>query len=238
MSLQDQLDELRRYDTKTVMTMIDGHPIWVLRHLTKEQKTAEVCLAAVKQNGSGLEFIEADLQTQDLCLVAVKRNATALQYVAADLQTREICLAAVRQWPFALQHVRTHTPELCFAAVAQDKEALICVNPRSEDCVYAAFDAFPRDVPLLTQLHELDEELEYCWTQPVLDQVLPEVQGSKQEYLSVARRYLRRKVDIAKRRWFAAKGMLVQTICNDVVDLLLQYDEAYYTIELYRESYY
>ena len=55
------------------------------------EQTHELCLEAVKQNGSALRFVKK--QTPEICLAAVKQNG-ALQFVME--QTPEICLEAYR----------------------------------------------------------------------------------------------------------------------------------------------
>ena len=61
-------------------------------------KTPELCLTAVKQDGTALNSIPPDRKTPELCLAAVRQNGIALQYVQQTMPNyNEICLAAVRQ---------------------------------------------------------------------------------------------------------------------------------------------
>ena len=49
-------------------------------------KTAEICLAAVQDNGLALEFVPDELKTMEMCLAAVQNNAKALQFVHQTLK--------------------------------------------------------------------------------------------------------------------------------------------------------
>jgi tetratricopeptide (TPR) repeat protein len=82
-------------------------------------KTAENCLAVVKQNGFALEYVPENLKTAELCLAAVNQSGGALEYVPQNLKTAELCLAAVNDWGGALADVpeNLRTPEICLAAV-------------------------------------------------------------------------------------------------------------------------
>ena len=58
-------------------------------------------LAAVKQDGNALQYVEE--QTETICLAAVEQDGCALQYVRE--QNEAICLAAVKQDGYALPYV-------------------------------------------------------------------------------------------------------------------------------------
>ena len=87
---------------------------WVLEFV--QNQTPEICMAAVTQNGWALQFVK--VQTPEICLAAVKQNGWALKFV--HNQTPEICLAAVTQDGLALKFVHNKTPEICLASVKQD----------------------------------------------------------------------------------------------------------------------
>ena len=76
-----------------------------------KNQTSEICLAAVKQDGTALQYVKE--QTPEICLEAVKQNGFALKYVKK--QTAEICLAAVKQESAVLKYVKKQTPEICLA---------------------------------------------------------------------------------------------------------------------------
>ena len=44
-----------------------------------KDQTEEICLTAVKQDGSALEFVKN--QTKDVCLEAVRQNKTVMDYI-------------------------------------------------------------------------------------------------------------------------------------------------------------
>ena len=81
-------------------------PLAIIKH-----QTPEICLAAVKQDGTALQYVKG--QTPEICLEAVKQNGFALKYVKK--QTAEICLAAVKQESAVLKYVKKQTPEICLA---------------------------------------------------------------------------------------------------------------------------
>jgi len=72
------------------------------------EQTAEFCLAAVKQNGLAIEFIQN--QTKEVCEAAINQNPLALQFI--ENQTNEICMIAVKKNPLALKYVEIMTREI------------------------------------------------------------------------------------------------------------------------------
>jgi hypothetical protein len=50
-------------------------------------KTAEICLAAVQQDGRALDYVPEELKTQELCLAAVQQYGYAFRYVPDALKT-------------------------------------------------------------------------------------------------------------------------------------------------------
>ena len=56
------------------------------------KRTEELCLEAINQDASNLQYVE--IQTEEMCLEAVKRDAMSLLFVKE--QTHNICLEAVK----------------------------------------------------------------------------------------------------------------------------------------------
>ena len=102
-----------------------------------KDQTPEICLAAVKQNGLALEYVKD--QTPEICLTAVKKNVAALEYVKD--QTPEVCLAAVKKDGTALQWVKEQTLEVCLAAVKKDMVALEYVKEQTPEICLTAVRA-------------------------------------------------------------------------------------------------
>lgn len=100
-----------------------------LRRIPPDDRTHDICLAAVKQNGFALGHVPPDRITHDICLAAVKQNGMSLQDVPPDRITPEICLEAVKQNGRALTVVPDITPEICLAAVQQNGNVLQSVPP-------------------------------------------------------------------------------------------------------------
>jgi len=97
-----------------------------LEDVPHECTTAELCFAAVQENGEALQYVPEPLKTPELCLVAVRDYAMALEYVPEKLKTSELCLVAVLDTGKALRFVpeALKTPELCLLAVQNDGDAL------------------------------------------------------------------------------------------------------------------
>jgi hypothetical protein len=79
----------------------------ILKFVPDEFKRAELCMAAVSNEGSALEFVPESLKTAETCRVAVrcghqlgmgsdwKGYGEALKFVPIVLRTKELCLDAV-----------------------------------------------------------------------------------------------------------------------------------------------
>jgi hypothetical protein len=133
------------------------------------EQTTEICLAAVRQNGLSLEYIDSHSeyiysvavkqngfalqfvrkQTPAICLAAIKENPYALQFV--NNQTAELCLVAVSHIGDTLQFVKKQTPAICFAAVSQDGSALEYVREQTREICLAAVS---QDGPALEYVRE------------------------------------------------------------------------------------
>jgi len=131
-----------------------------LEYVYKDTANYEViCLAAVKQDGLALEYIDKDTLKYvakdtanyvDICLAAVKQNGNALklvdrdmlEYVAKNTEVyRDICFAAVKQDGLALEYVDKDTAnyaEICLATVTQNGRALRYVDRDTVKDKYAA----------------------------------------------------------------------------------------------------
>ena len=107
-----------------------------IKKLVASKEWEKICLAAVKQDGYALEFVNE--QTAAICLAAVKQDVCALKYVKE--QTEKICLAAVKQNGFALQYVNEQTEKICLAAVKQNWCALKYVKAQTEKICLAAVE--------------------------------------------------------------------------------------------------
>lgn len=66
----------------------------LLADFPEAQRTAALCLEAVKKDGAQLVWVPMELRTPELCLEAVKQNCFALQDVPASI-SHEMCIAAM-----------------------------------------------------------------------------------------------------------------------------------------------
>ncbi len=83
-------------------------------------QTPEICLEAVRQDGTALKYVIN--QTYDICLAAVQQNGLAIEFVRE--QTPEICLAAVKSCPRALKYIKSGTEEMILRAIATDSTSI------------------------------------------------------------------------------------------------------------------
>ena len=111
-----------------------------LQHVPLNERTEELCLAAIKQNVEALQYvpescysglvkkaswiinyIPKDKQTEELCLSIVQQNGSDLGYIPEEKRTHKVCLAAVKNFFGALKKVplQMRNEEICLAAVKQ-----------------------------------------------------------------------------------------------------------------------
>lgn len=106
---------------------------WHIASLPEEERTAEMCRAAIQSaipklsdSESILRYVPKPLRTPELCMLAVARDGGALRDVPLELQKRDICLTAVKNYWNALGNVPVafQDEELCGAAVEENGQAL------------------------------------------------------------------------------------------------------------------
>lgn len=90
----------------------------ILKHIRLDEETPDVCMAAVKQNGNALKFV--DNQTPEICMAAVKQDGNALRFV--EEQTPEICIAAIKQNGKAMEFVEDYVRDKVQAALARENK--------------------------------------------------------------------------------------------------------------------
>lgn len=89
------------------------------RQLKDEDKTPEVCKAALEANGNNLQYITN--KTKEYCLMAVNSDGSALRYVPREMKSKEICVAAVRNNYFAIKHLPTADINILLAVAKEIK---------------------------------------------------------------------------------------------------------------------
>ena len=67
-----------------------------LELVAREQRTPDICLAAVKKNGNNIIYVPEDLRTPEICSLAVNHNGDNLNIVPEKYKTPELCLKAVQ----------------------------------------------------------------------------------------------------------------------------------------------
>ena len=97
-----------------------------LRNVPGSFITAELAMAAVRQDGAALRWVPGLLITASLAMAAVQQNGHALQWAPGHLRSVErFAMAAVRQTHNALPHVlgKAKTPGVCKAAALAELRA-------------------------------------------------------------------------------------------------------------------
>ena len=94
---------------------------WNLEHLVllNLNSIPEICLAAVKENGYALQYIDKRILSDEILLAAIKENGKAIQFVDSKKQSHALRLAAVKQTEGALLYIENPTFEICDASVSK-----------------------------------------------------------------------------------------------------------------------
>ena len=105
-----------------------------LNHVPKGLKTIEMCFIAVQNDGGALRYVPKKLKTIDNCLAAVQTHGYMLEYVPDELRTAEVCLAAVQNYGCSLYYVpkELRSREVCLAAVQSSSDALMHVPKKQK----------------------------------------------------------------------------------------------------------
>jgi hypothetical protein len=69
-----------------------------LEHAPPDKRSAEICLAAVTQNGLALEHAPPDKRSAEIYLAVVTQDATALQFVPKEKQDEKLFQALIDGW--------------------------------------------------------------------------------------------------------------------------------------------
>jgi hypothetical protein len=152
----------------------------VLRHV--QNKTFEVCLAAVKKYAWALEYITDILdgfsteQIYEICSAAVTSRGLTIKYVFpnknihfafSEEQTKSLCMLAVKNNGLALDYVPWELrkdKKLCLEAVKQSCRAMSFV-PSKEIWIDEIYDAFlvqsQKEIEEIQPFY-IGEDFEYC----------------------------------------------------------------------------
>jgi hypothetical protein len=105
------------------------HNGYALLDVPEHLKTAEMCMMAVKNTGYALKYVPESIKTHEMCLIAVQTIGWMLHYVPHLMKTPELCRIAVEKDAIAFSAVPEHmkTYEMCRIAVERDEDALLWV---------------------------------------------------------------------------------------------------------------
>ena len=114
---------------------------WMLRHIDPDiagDLYPEICLCAIKYSYLQFAYVSPAVQAAhpELCVAAVKENGNALQFV--ETHTPELIRLALESNGCAIQHVQDQTPELCLLAVQKASHALELVRNQTPEIRAAA----------------------------------------------------------------------------------------------------
>ena len=128
----------------------------------KYEQSERLCKSAVTENGLLLAFISDKNRTHDICLHAVKQNGFAILLIKD--QTMKLCTEAVKQQPYAIAFVKNQTDNLCKIALKGSARVYEYIkNPTK--CVknyylqeyqrqnYSDFDRIPSPIYKYVDLH-------------------------------------------------------------------------------------
>jgi hypothetical protein len=95
---------------------------YAIMHIDKNDQTEEICLAAVKLDGSAL--LHCAYKTEAVCIAAVKNDPRIIKSVSN--KTEDICLEAVEQDGFMLKHIPKdkQSKKVCIVALLQNPFAV------------------------------------------------------------------------------------------------------------------
>ncbi len=135
-----------------------------LEDIPLKDRTEEICLEAVRKNGSALQYVPVenfdDPTYEKICLKAIKQKGAAIQYVPEDKRTENICLQAVKYCGEAIMYV----PEHKFNTATYEKMCLNAVNKNSQTLKYVLgkdFDTATYERICLETIHKNGQALEY-----------------------------------------------------------------------------
>ena len=99
-----------------------------------ENPSEEVQLAAMKQNGYSIMYIENP--SEEVQLAAVKQNGESLQDI--ENPSEEVQLAAVKKYPYSIKYIKTPSEKVQLAAVKQNGDAIMYIKNPTEKIQLAA----------------------------------------------------------------------------------------------------
>lgn len=84
-----------KFNAQETLNVMRRSPVLALEYAA--ERTPEICMAAVQQDGRALMYVPESMRTPELCMTAVRQDGLALEYVPSNLRTFKMYWAAVRQ---------------------------------------------------------------------------------------------------------------------------------------------
>ena len=106
----------------------------ILQYIPNDSDTGEIGLAAVKQDGTAIQYISDP--SEEIKLAAVKQDGTAIQYISDP--SEEMKLAAVKQNGTAIEYISNSTEEMKLAAVKNNGLVIDYIVNASEEVQLAS----------------------------------------------------------------------------------------------------
>lgn len=112
----------------------------VLKYI--KNKTNEICLKAVTENGLALGAVPNDMRTSRICFIAIDNDPKALVTILNRVQTEQQCLLAVQQDPSTIMFVseKNTTRQVWKTCLEKDPMALNSIRHQTEEICKFAFD--------------------------------------------------------------------------------------------------
>lgn len=130
-----------------------------LKTYNERNRTYQVCLAAVGNDGTAIHFVPQCHRTYEMYLTACKSRGSVLKGVPDEMKDAAMCLAAVQSDGVALQNVpdELKTVELCRAAVCKSSSAFaympmefitpeFCISAISQQGDYSLIQSLPAEM--------------------------------------------------------------------------------------------
>lgn len=97
-----------------------------LQYIEDEDKTLDICMAAVKSTPIALRHVPEKYKVYDIICVALTSNGVTLQFIKLDKRTEEYCLLALQSSPNALRYFpeTLKSLKICIDTVKRDMSCI------------------------------------------------------------------------------------------------------------------
>lgn len=97
-----------------------------LKNVKDEFMTEELCMIAIKNSSSALQFIKN--QSLKMCLLSVSKYAYNIKYVNDEFMTEELCMIVIKKDSRLLQFIKKQSLKMCLIVVENDGSCIEYIN--------------------------------------------------------------------------------------------------------------